>query len=138
MLLISIANRLRSGIVVKIILLQSESKTALRNLQDIHLRILLISTKAVAQRYSIACYRMVELHLTQVCKCLGSLHLVENGHHRTHAFLISAHRIHSLLIKLAEFIFSSSCLIVFLQQIRKNGVDTFVIILLQLVEAAEA
>ena len=137
-LLVGLANLHRGLIVIQIVVFLSEGETALRDVQDVHLHILLVGTEARAEGHAVAHRGILQLQLLQVLLRAGSLHLVEQRLHRCDALIVAAHRVHGQLVEVGELAFRGAVGKLFLLQVAQDGVDALVVVFLQLVEAAEA
>ena len=128
----------RCLVVVQVVILLSERQSTLTDIENVHSHIFLISTKAIAIRHSIAEDPVFELHTAQVVLRTGCFYFVEEWLHRCDALLIAASRVHGQLVEVGQLALRRTLGKLLLVEFVKDGVDALVVVLLQLVKAAEA
>ena len=138
MLLVGLAYGGSGRVGVEVILLLAEHESALVDVQDVHLGVLLVGSEAYAHGHAVAERGILELQRAQVGHGLGSLNLAYERHGRGYAFLVAAHGVHGQLVEVAQFLLCGSGLVSVLEQVGQDGVDTLVVVKRQLVKAAEA
>ena len=135
MFLEGLTNLRRSGVVVEVVLFLSERQSTLIDTQDILTGVLLVGTESCTKEVGTTIDGLFQLDGEEGVEGLGCLHLLDDRHHGCHTLLIPAYGIHRELIQVAEFLFDTSLCIAVFQQFGKNTVDTFVVVLLEHVEA---
>ena len=81
-----------SGVVgVEIIFFLPESDTALSNVQNVHLCILLVGIEAIPHGHAVGKRSVFQLDGFQFFHRLGCIDLLDERHHGRHALLVAAH-----------------------------------------------
>ena len=134
--LISLTDSYGCSIVVEVIILGTESKTALHQVVDVHGYVLLIGSEtcAIAQAEPHPC--ILNLKLLKLVLGLGSFYLIHQRLYWSDSSLVAAVNIHREFVEIRQFLLNGSSLVSLLLEFRKNGVDALVIVLSQLVKTA--
>ena len=138
MFLISLAYGGGSLIVVEIIFFLSEHETALIDIEDVHLGVLLVGAEIGAVGHAVAEGRILELYAAQGIGRLGLLNLVDERHGGRHALAVASCGVHGEFVEVAEFLLHASACGGFSREFGQDFVDAFVVVTGQAVETAEA
>ena len=138
MLLIGLAYGGGSLIVVEIIFFLSEHETALIDIEDVHLGVLLVGAEIGAVGHAVAEGRILELYAAQGIGRLGLLNLVDERHGGRHALAVASCGVHGEFVEVAEFLLHASACGGFSREFGQDFVDAFVVVTGQAVETAEA
>ena len=129
--LISLTDSYGCSIVVEVIILGTESKTALHQVVDVHGYVLLIGSEtcAIAQAEPHPC--ILNLKLLKLVLGLGSFYLIHQRLYWSDSSLVAAVNIHREFVEIRQFLLNGSSLVSLLLEFRKNGVDALVVVLSQ-------
>ncbi len=136
-LLVGLADFHGGLVVVQIIVFLPQRQAALVDVQNVHRDVLLVGSKSVAKRHAIALGSVFQLYFRERVLRLGGLHLVEQRLHGCDALAVTAVGIHRQLVEVREFALVRALGKRLFLQLVENRVDALVVVLLQLVEAAE-
>ena len=125
-------------VIVEVILFQAQREATLINVQDILSGILIICSKACKEELLLAVGSKFKLDIKQLFVGLSCLQTLNQRHDRSHALVVTTRRVHGQLIEVAKLLLNRAFLVGVTLEFGKNTIDTLVIILLQLVEAAIA
>ena len=125
-------------VIVEVILFQTQREATLINVQDILSGILIICSKACKEELLLAVGSKFKLDIKQLFVGLSCLQTLDKRHDRSHTLVVTTRRVHRQLVEVAEFLLNRTLFIGVALEFGKDAVDTLVVVLLQLVEAAIA
>ena len=137
-LLESLANTGCSLIVIQVVLLLTECQATLINTQNVLCGVLLVGTEASIEELLLAIRSLLKLDSQQLLNTFSSLKFLNKWHNRSYTFLITTCRVHSQLIKIAQFLLDSTLSISVALQLLQDTVNAFVVVFLQTVETTIA
>ena len=137
---VSIADAGSNRVGVQIILLLSQGNTTLTHIQDIVLTVFLVGTESETHELLVAILQQSLLNSKEVIFRCSLLQLLEVRQYRSNTLAVTTLLVHGELVEIAQFLLHGAFLVLLLSagQVFQNRIDPFVVILLQLVEAAEA
>ena len=134
--LISLTDGYGCCIVVEVIILCTESKTALHQVVDVHGYVLLIGSETCAIAQAKTHPSILNLEFLKFVLGLGSFNLIHQRLYRSDSSLVAAVNIHREFVEIRQFLLDGSSLVSLLLEFRKNGIDALVVVLSKLVKTA--
>ena len=134
--LISLTDGYGCSIVVEVIILCTESKTALHQVVDVHGYVLLIGSETCAIAQAKTHPSILNLEFLKFVLGLGSFNLIHQRLYRSDSSLVAAVNIHREFVEIRQFLLDGSSLVSLLLEFRKNGIDALVVVLSKLVKTA--